>query len=64
MKDVPALRAHLQAMAGAAPSPKPIDTRARRKIRVRQSALIAVTAFSVVALATTGFALSSRDAVR
>lgn len=62
MRDVPELRAHLQEIAGAAPSAKPIDARARRRIRIRQSALVAVTAFSVVALATTGFALSSRDA--
>lgn len=64
MKDVPELRARLQELAGAAPSEKPIDARARRKIRVRQSSLIAVTALSVVALATTGFALSGRDAIR
>ena len=64
MKDVPELRAHLQDIADGAPGAKPIDTRARRKIRVRQSVLIAVTAMSVVALATTGLALSGREAVR
>lgn len=62
MKDVPELRARLQEIAGTAPEAKPIDARARRRIRVRQSALIAVTALSVLALATTGFALSGRDA--
>ena len=61
MTDVPELKARLQEIAGAAPSAKPIDARARRKIRVRQSTLIAVTALSVVALATTGFALTGRD---
>ena len=62
MKDVRELRARLQEIAGTAPSAKPIDVRARRKIRVRQSSLVAVTALSVIAFATTGFALSSRGA--
>ena len=63
MKDLPELRARLHEIAATAPRAKPIDARARRKIRVRQSTLVAVTAISVVALATTGFALSSREVV-
>ncbi|HEV2757578.1 MAG TPA: branched-chain amino acid ABC transporter substrate-binding protein [Actinomycetota bacterium] len=63
MKDIPELRARLQEMAAASPAAKPIDARARRKIRGRQWTLIAGATLSVVVLATTGFALT-RSATR
>lgn len=58
MKDVRGLRAHLQEIAASSPAAKPMDARARRKIRRRQTTLIAFTALSLVVLATTGFALT------
>ena len=58
MKDIPELRASLQEMAAASPAAKPMDARTRRRIRGRQSVLVAFTTLSLVALATTGFALT------
>lgn len=59
MKDVPELRAHLQEIAASSPEAKPMDARARRRVRRRQTTLIAFTALSLIVLATTGFALTS-----
>ncbi len=64
MKDVPELRARLQELAASSPATKPMDARTRRKIRGRQSTLIAFTALSLIVLATTGFVLTRDSATR
>jgi branched-chain amino acid transport system substrate-binding protein len=58
VKDIPELRARLQEMAAASPAQKPLDARARHRIRGRQSMLVAFTTLSLVVVATAGFALT------
>lgn len=60
MKDLSSLRAQLKEIAETAPAARAIDRRVRRRVRVRRSIPVAMTALSLVAVATTGFAISGR----